>query len=91
MKVKSHDDIITHGQLNQITSIKQRFELLFKDVDILFRGLPKYNKHRPTVGIILDKKWDLLGHCDDLINDIVPKGNTSFSTENDSYGGTDPE
>ena len=96
MKVKSHHDIITHGQLNQITSIKQRFELVFKDVDTLHRELPKFNKHREAVSEILDKKWDLLGFCDDLLNSVqgkIPRGNTSFSTENDedendSYGGT---
>ena len=31
MKVKSHNDIITHGQLNQITSIRSRFDLVFND------------------------------------------------------------
>jgi hypothetical protein len=98
MKVKSHHDIITHGQLNQITSIKQRFELVFKDVDTLHRELSKFNKHREAVSEILDKKWDLLGFCDDLLNSVqgkIPKGNTSFSTESDEdeikYEGTDPD
>ena len=90
MKVKSQNDIITHGQLNQITSIRQRFDLVFKDVDKLFRELPKYHKCRSTFEDILDKKWDILGHLDDTIKGKIPLGNTSFS-ENDSYGGTDPD
>ena len=93
MKVKSQDDIITHGQLNQITSIKQRFELVFNDVDTLFRSLPKHHKYRSTCGDIIDKKWDILGWLDDIIKGKIPLGNTSFSSEEiamlDKFEGTD--
>jgi len=94
MKVKSHDDIITHGQLNQITSIRSRFDLVFNDVDTLFRSLPKNHKYRPICGDIIDKKWDILGWLDDIIKGKIPLGNTSFSSEElDMIGceGTDPD
>jgi|TARA_R110000824_G_C15222808_1_gene677691 hypothetical protein len=94
MKVKSHNDIITHGQLNQITSIRSRFDLVFNDVDTLFRSLPKSHKHRAVLGDILDKKWDILGWLDDTIKGKIPLGNTSFSAEEINmidFEGTDPE
>jgi hypothetical protein len=83
---------LTKDQLLQIQGIRTRLDLIYKEVDKLMRSLPEDNKVRYALGSIHDVSYDQLGFLDDIIKDkLLPVGNTSFSVENYSVGGTDPD
>ena len=83
---------LTKDQLLQTQGIRTRLDLIYKEVDKLMRSLPKKSKVRSALGNIHDVSYDQLGFLDDIINDkLLPLGNTSFSVENYSVGGTDPD
>ena len=85
MKSKSQKLFITHDKFLQIQGIRTRLDLIFKDIDKLHRECPK-GPLKEQFGIIYDSGLDLLDKVDVIVEDKIPKGNTSFSTE--SYGGT---
>lgn len=90
MKSKSQQNPITHDKFLQIQGIRTRLDLIYKEIDKLHRECPSGNLKK-QFGEIYDSGIDMLDHLDDIIESRIPKGNTSFSTENDSYGGTDPD
>tara|TARA_Y100001973_G_C5181604_1_gene325250 strand:- start:1452 stop:1712 length:261 start_codon:yes stop_codon:yes gene_type:complete len=85
MKSKSQEVYITHEKFLQIQGIRTRLDLIFKDIDKLHRECPK-GPLKEQFGIVYDSGIDLLDNLDNIIENKIPKGNTSFSTE--SYGGT---
>tara|TARA_R100001530_G_scaffold135312_1_gene112193 strand:- start:1203 stop:1469 length:267 start_codon:yes stop_codon:yes gene_type:complete len=87
MKSKSQKNIITHDKFLQIQGIRTRLDLIYKEIDKLHREIP-VGKLKQQFGEIYDSGIDMLDNLDDIIEGRIPKGNTSFSTENDSYGGT---
>tara|TARA_A100000172_G_scaffold79318_1_gene66135 strand:+ start:97 stop:363 length:267 start_codon:yes stop_codon:yes gene_type:complete len=87
MKSKSQEIFITHDKFLQIQGIRTRLDLIFKDIDKLHRECPKSNL-KQHLSIIYDSGIDLLDNVDVIIDNKIPKGNTSFSDENESYGGT---
>ena len=92
MKSKSSKTVITKDNFLQIQGLRTRLDLIYKEVDKLMRSLPKSSNLRSALGTIHDVSYDQLGLLDDIINDkLLPKGNTSFSIEHESYGGTDPD
>ena len=86
MKSKSQEIFITHDKFLQIQGIRTRLDLIFKDIDKLHRECPKGNL-KQHLSIIYDSGIDLLDNVDVIIDNKIPKGNTSFSDENESYGG----
>ena len=87
MKSKSQEIFITHDKCLQIQGIRTRLDLIFKDIDKLHRECPK-GALKENFGIVYDSGLELLDNLDSIIENKIPKGNTSFSDENESYGGT---
>ena len=87
MKSKSQKTPITHDTFLQIQGIKTRLDLIYKEIDKIHRECPK-GSLKEQFGEIHDSGIDMLDNLDDIIESRIPTGNSSFASENDSYGGT---
>jgi len=87
MKSKSQKTLITHDTFLQIQGIRTRLDLIYKEIDKIHRECPK-GSLKKQFGEIYDSGIDMLDNLDDIIESRIPTGNSSFASENDSYGGT---
>lgn len=87
MKSKSQETLITHDKFLQIQGIRTRLDLIYKEINKLHLECPKGDLKK-QFGEIYDSGIDMLDNLDDIIESRIPKGNSSFASENDSYGGT---
>ena len=87
MKSKSQKTPITHDKFLQIQGIRTRLDLIYKEINRLHLECPQGNLKK-QFGEIHDSGLDMPDNLDDIIESRIPTGNSSFATENDSYGGT---
>ena len=87
MKSKSQKTPITHDTFLQIQGIRTRLDLIYKEIDKIHRECPK-GSLKEQFGEIHDSGIDMLDNLDNIIESRISTGNSSFASENDSYGGT---